>query len=387
MTERNSFLVSTILVMGILCLGTATVSRADSTQELLKTLKNVGREGQGNVAASQALKELTQKEADVLPEILKAFEGASPLAINWLRGGFETIADESIKQNEPLPVKELKAFIENTKQDRNARRLAFEWLRKVEPQTAEQMVPAFLQDSSAELRREAVAKLLEEAKAIDEKKSPRLAVAVYKKALTGAVDEDQVKEIVAPLKKLGEKVDLPKHFGFLTAWHITGPFENRGGIGFDAVYPPEKEVDLSATYETKFDDGFEGGQVRWEAFETTDEYGLVNIQTDIKNYKGSCMYAVATFESDKDQTVQLRLGTPNAWKLWVNGKLVFAREEYHRGTKMDQYRVSADLKKGDNEILVKVCQNEQTQDWAQRYQFQLRVSDPAGSAILPASSK
>ncbi|MCA9071610.1 MAG: hypothetical protein KDA84_21940 [Planctomycetaceae bacterium] len=387
MSERNSFRVFAVLLMGTLCLGMATVSRAASTEELLKTLKNVGREGQGNVAAAKALQELTQKDADVLPEILKAFEGAGPLAINWLRGGFETIADKSIKQKEPLPTKELKSFIENTKQDRNARRLAFEWLRKVEPQTAEQMVPSFLNDPSAELRREAVAKLLKEAKAIEEKESPRLAVAVYKKALSGAVDEDQVKEIVAPLKKLGEKVDLPKHFGFLTDWQIIGPFENRGGVGFAAVYPPEKGVDLSETYETKFDDGFEGGKVGWNAFQTGDEYGVVNIRTDIKNYKGSCMYATTTFESDKDQTVQLRLGTPNAWKLWVNGKEVFAREEYHRGTKMDQYRVSADLKKGENEILVKVCQNEQTQDWAQRYQFQLRVCDPAGSAILPANAK
>lgn len=383
MTERNSFLVSTVLLMGTICLGTATVSRAASTEELLKSLKNVGKEGQGNVEAAKALQQLTQKDADVLPEILKAFEGASPLAINWLRGGFETIADNSIKQNEPLPTKKLVAFIENTQQDRNARRLAFEWLRKVEPKTAEQMVPGFLQDPSAELRREAVAKLLKEVKTIDEGKSPRLAVAVYKKALSGAVDEDQVKEIVEPLRKLGEKVDLPRHFGFLTDWQIIGPFENRGGVGFAAVYPPEKKVDLTATYETKFDDDFDEGKVRWDAFQTDDEYGLVNIRTDIKNYKGSCMYALTTFQSGKDQSVQLRLGTPNAWKLWVNGKEVFAREEYHRGTKMDQYRVSADFNKGENRVLVKVCQNEQTDDWAQRYQFQIRVCDPAGSAILP----
>jgi hypothetical protein len=90
------------------------------------------------------------------------------------------------------------------------------------------------------------------------------------------------------------------------------------------------------------------------------------------------------FNSDKNQTVDLRLGTPNAWKLWVNGELLFAREEYHRGTKLDQYRVAAKLKAGENLILLKVCQNEQNDDWAQKYQFQLRGADPAGSAILPA---
>ena len=388
MTKRKSSAgIPRALLIGAVLLGGPRFGEAASTKELLETIKNVDRAGQGNVAAAKALGELTQQDADVLPEILKAFEGASPLAINWLRGGFETIADRHIKEKKPLPAQELTAFIENTQNDRNARRLAFEWLREVEPETAERLIPGFLQDPSGELRREAVARLLDQAKKIDAEKTPQLAVAVYQKALSGAVDDDQVKQIVEPLKKLKVEVDLQKHFGFLTNWHLIGPFENRGGVGFDAVYPPEKEIDLSATYDTKFDDGFEGGKVRWQAFETDDKYGVVNIQTDVKNYKGSSMYAVTTFQSGKDQKVELRLGTPNAWKLWVNGKLVFAREEYHRGAKLDQYRVSANFKAGENTILFKICQNEQTDDWAQRYQFQIRVSDPAGSAILPVVAK
>lgn len=381
--RKRTFGIANLFLIGTVWLAGPPFAGAASTKELLETIKSVDRAGKGHVKAAEALRELTEQDADVLPEILGAFEGASPLAINWLRGGFETIADRHIKMNKPLPAKELQAFIENTKNDRNARRLAFEWLRQVEPETAERMIPSFLNDPSGELRREAVAKLLEQAKTIDAEKTPRLAVAVYEKALSGAVDEDQVKQIVEPLKKLKVEVDLPKHFGFLTNWHLIGPFENRGGVGFDAVYPPEKELDLSATYETKFDDGFEGGKVRWQAFETDNNYGLVNIQTDVKNYKGSCMYAATTFQSEKTQPVEIRLGTPNAWKLWVNGKLVFAREEFHRGTKMDQYRVNANFKAGENAILFKICQNEQTDDWAQRYQFQIRVSDPAGSAILP----
>ena len=47
---------------------------------------------------------------------------------------------------------------------------------------------------------------------------------------------------------------------------------------------------------------------------------------------------------------------------------------------LDQYRVPAELKPGRNVILVKLCQNEQTEDWAQRYQLQLRVCDASGRA-------
>jgi hypothetical protein len=98
------------------------------------------------------------------------------------------------------------------------------------------------------------------------------------------------------------------------------------------------------------------------------------------------MYASTSWKSDREQNVEVRLGTPNAWKLWVNGKLVFEREEYHRSSAMDQYKVPVSLKAGENILLLKVCQNEQTQDWAQKYQFQLRVCDSTGSAVLPVST-
>ena len=41
---------------------------------------------------------------------------------------------------------------------------------------------------------------------------------------------------------------------------------------------------------------------------------------------------------------------------------------------------------GPNLLVVKLCQNEQTQDWAQKYQFQLRISDAAGAGVLPGQA-
>ena len=57
-------------------------------------------------------------------------------------------------------------------------------------------------------------------------------------------------------------------------------------------------------------------------------------------------------------------------------------EVYHAGMSIDQYIGRAQLKTGENSIVLKVCQNEQTESWAQRWQFQLRVSDETGKAIL-----
>ena len=40
------------------------------------------------------------------------------------------------------------------------------------------------------------------------------------------------------------------------------------------------------------------------------------------------------------------IGSKNAWKLWVNNQLVFARDEYHRGaTRVDQFILDGTLRK------------------------------------------
>ncbi len=54
--------------------------------------------------------------------------------------------------------------------------------------------------------------------------------------------------------------------------------------------------------------------------------------------------------------------------------------------RMDQYRVLAKLQPGTNKILLKICQNEQTEDWAQRWEFQVRVCDSSGPLVLPVDS-
>jgi len=86
-------------------------------------------------------------------------------------------------------------------------------------------------------------------------------------------------------------------------------------------------------------------------------------------------------ESDKERSVELRLGCINAVKVFLNGKEVFAREEYHHGMRFDQYVGPGTLKPGKNEILVKVCQNDQKEPWAQDWQFQLRLADATGGAL------
>ncbi|HAD58639.1 MAG TPA: hypothetical protein DCG12_05315 [Planctomycetaceae bacterium] len=341
----------------------------------ISVLRAVGGGAQGAAKARAARDSLVDGGAKNLIPILTAFKGSSTLATNWLRSAFEAIADAEQKAGKSLPKSELLKFVADTTQSPEARRLAYEWLLKRRPELADELIPGMLLDPSPDFRRDAVARLIIEAKAA----GGNSAVDVWKKALRGAVHEDQVKEIAKALRDSEVEVNLQKHFGFLSSWKIAGPFDNRDEAGFAAVYAPEKKLDLEASYE-----GSEG-EVKWQPVASDDDYGVVDIAEALSNYKGSLMYATTTYNSSKAQDLEVRLGTPNAWKLWVNGKLVFQREEYHRGTRMDQYKVPVSLQAGANIILLKVCQNEQTQPWAQKYQFQLRVCDSTGSGVAPSA--
>jgi len=352
---------------------------ADAISSAVTVLQTVKTGGADSRAAQRAVVALVGAGERAMMPILEGFQKASPLGVNWLRNSFEQIADKIVASGKPLPAAALEKFIKDTNQSAAARRLAYETLRAQNKELEARLIPEMLMDPGAEFRRDAVARLIEEAAKTEGATSTEL----YKKALTGAVYEDQVKQLAEALRKSGETVDISRHFGFVSKWMIAGPFDNKDEKGFAVAYTPEKEFEgqgpsLSAEY-----DGM-NGKVQWKPLETTDDYGVVDIAGQIENFKGSAMYATATWTSPSEQSLQIRLGTPNAWKIWVNGKLMFEREEYHRSSQMDQYVVPVTLNAGNNTICLKICQNEQTQEWAQKYQYQLRVCDMTGAGVLPA---
>jgi hypothetical protein len=127
--------------------------------------------------------------------------------------------------------------------------------------------------------------------------------------------------------------------------------------------------------------------VSWNKKESDQRHATLDLNKLIGRHKGAVAYAYREFETDEARPIEIRLGTPNGWMLWVNGELVFAHEEYHLMSLMDQYRAQAKLKRGTNRILLKICQNEQKEDWAQEWNFQLRVCDSSGTAVLPLEVK
>jgi hypothetical protein len=256
------------------------------------------------------------------------------------------------------------------------RRLAYEWLVRVDPKAPDRLLPAMLDDPGAEMRRDAVAVVIQEGKGLLEKGNDAGALAALRKAVAAARDRDQVDELAPLLKKLGDEVELAKHFGVVQRWLMATPFDNVDGVGFATAYAPEKGVNLDAVLKGKDD-----APVRWTELTTTDPYGMLNLNEKIGKKKAVVAYALAVVESPKEQAVQIRAGSNNAIKLFLNGKELFGREEYHHGVHFDQHVGNGVLKAGRNEILVKICQNQQTENWAQDWAFQVRVCDAIGGAV------
>jgi hypothetical protein len=353
----------------------ALPAAAGELEPLLKTLQAVGPKGAGNRRAAWAWEQLARADAGQLPVILAGLDGAGPLAANWIRTAVDAIAQRQLQQGGRLPAAELERFVLDRRHAPRARRLAYELLLRVDPSAPRRLLAGMLDDPSLELRRDAVTQRIEEAAAL-ETRQPDQAAAVYQKALGAARDLDQISLLAGRLRKLGLEVDLPRHFGFLVRWKVIGPFDNADEKGFDAVYPPEREIDLRAPCEGKH------AEVKWIDYVTRNEYGKVDLNKGLAHEKEAAGYALAYFLSKGRQEVEIRAASENAIKIWLNGRLISQRNVYHMGSQTDQFVSRVALKPGRNVILVKLCQDANPASWADSWGFQLRVCDANGTAVL-----
>ncbi|MDP6507292.1 MAG: hypothetical protein QF886_26930, partial [Planctomycetota bacterium] len=171
-------------------------------------------------------------------------------------------------------------------------------------------------------------------------------------------DSHQRKAVKARLKRLG----------FIRDWWVIGPFDNEGKGGFERPYPPEKAIELKSTYKGRERD------VQWRQFPPINDFGYQNLATVFRPNLQVCAFALAGVQSDRDQPVAIRIGSDDAIKIWLNGHQVLSNSAY-RPPGFDQDVIGADLQKGFNYILVKVCQKDG--NWG----FRLRLTKPDGSPV------
>ncbi len=358
---------------------TPCLAESWNVDQEIAAIQAVGSEGTGNERAREAVRHLEEADASVLLKLLGAMDGSNGLALNWLRATAAVVVDREMAVGNELPIAALGEFLLDVRHHPRARRYAYELLARLAPEATEGLLPGMLNDPSVELRRDAVQQLIQQAVAMESDGKTAGAGLLFQQALRAARDVDQIDIVADSLRRSGRTVDLAEHFGFVMNWKVVGPFSSPVRRGFEMVFPPEEGVDLAATYPGK------DGELVWRDMVTADAYGMLDINQAYGPLKEVTAYAYSEFESPEARPVEIRIGCKNAYKLWLNGEYLFGMNEYHRGMRIDQYSIKTSLRAGSNTLLMKVCQNEQMEEWTVEWQFQLRVCDATGTAILAAN--
>lgn len=133
-------------------------------------------------------------------------------------------------------------------------------------------------------------------------------------------------------------------------WYSVGPFDNSDGNGFDTAYPPEKGVDLKATYTGKGNK-----KVAWEEFKGFTTGKVVSLAKFPDAKTEAAIYLYHAFESPSAYKLPLSFGSDDTLTVYFNGKRVI-HENHARPAAPDQDFAEVEVKAGKNELLIKVCQ-------------------------------
>jgi hypothetical protein len=365
-----------LAALGVLLALPAARGADDDTLRALAALKGVTKEGKGNEDAAPAWKAVVSKGAAALLPALDAFTDDNGAAANWLRTAVDAIAENERAAGRKLPADRLEAFVKDTKRAALARRAAYELLVAQDAEAKVRLLPGCLNDQSPDLRRDAIAYRLD----LIEKKAGPTAKADLEHLFAFTRDKDQVELLAKKIADQGGKVSVSEQFGFVTLTSLVGPFDSTGGKGFGVAYPPEMAAGTDGTFKGKRD-----VEVKWLAA-TANKTGTFDLNALLTKHKDAIAYARAVVVAGAETSAEVRVTCPTAVRIFLNGKELFSREEYHHGTPFDAHVGKGTLRKGENVILVKVAQNNQTESWAQSWQFQLRVCDATGGP-LPLEQK
>jgi hypothetical protein len=176
-----------------------------------------------------------------------------------------------------------------------------------------------------------------------------------------AVDDDTLRQRGRTLlQRVSEYED------FVTEWQVAGPYEEGGLSGpelLDLPFPPEQA-------------GAAGVNWQEQAMPANrPDFWYVDLNANPGMAGNNRVAYLRTFiDSPRTQDVRLELGSDDALKVWLNRELIHTFAGV-RGCERGQDKVAARLKKGRNEILLKVANG--GGGWAAC----LRVRQPDGSHV------
>jgi len=149
---------------------------------------------------------------------------------------------------------------------------------------------------------------------------------------------------------------------YVTAWEVAGPFTREG-------------LDDHKLLDTVFDPETKGANVTWRLLprnEEQDDPYILDLMNAVGGEHRAGYLRTRVFVA-KSTKAKLELGSDDAVKVWIGGKVVHSNDAW-RGTKCGDDKVDVALAAGWNPVMVKVVNGEG--DWSACVRFRTRDGDP-----------
>ncbi len=196
------------------------------------------------------------------------------------------------------------------------------------------------------------------------------AVELLRSLLAMRMPRDLGFQAAQTLVHLGEDPSaMPRQSGFIVRWWLLGPLPNPNNRAFDQAFIDETGVpNLSEPVR------LDRRQLRWQEYRTIDPQGIVDLTRVFRQTTDVACYAYTEFVVENETEAELRVGSDDSVKVWLNGKLVHQFGGM-RGLSVDQDLIRVKLQKGINRLLLKVTQG------GGGWEFCVRLVDLQGKPI------
>lgn len=181
--------------------------------------------------------------------------------------------------------------------------------------------------------------------------------------------------------------------GFIIDWRLFGPFSNPGGRGhatgidkdYLLAFGSEKNAVIAPKMPCKYDFVKMNGKksklklnpIEYHGATAADYYKsktFINLKTSLRPDKYAAAYAFCYINAPVAVDAQIRIGSDDGCKIWLNNTMVLRRKVYRAALEDDDI-VNVKLKKGINTLLVKISQD--LGGWG----FYCRITDREGKAL------
>lgn len=149
----------------------------------------------------------------------------------------------------------------------------------------------------------------------------------------------------------GEVHGLADELGVIRSIWVCGPFDNERGAGYAAQHEASSRFDPDARYPGKL------SEVGWRFLPVQPRAGHLMLGEIMRSREQIMTYVATAVLAEEAHDVALLLGTSGAWRVYLNGAEVGARD-VERELHDDQDAVVLPLQAGANLLVLKACHQE-----------------------------